>query len=477
MSKRPLAVIALYFIVGIILGGCLPADIGFHYLLIATLFFILISFIFSAHYRLSNIALFASVASFAALLYLNAGIYAPDHISTFLKEEKLKTDMVGIIKSPALTRKPYYGKINSTYLLEIEGIKTDEGWMDVTGLVQVRIQTEKDYKYGDRLFLLGTIRKPALPEEKGDFNYREYLERQNIFAVINTKENNVTLLAHDYRSNPILKYIYLVRAKLKNQILEKMPLESGAFLRAILLGDRSELPKHIQESFKNSGTVHILAISGLHVGLIALIALTILRFLGTGRIFSYGFTILFLVFFATFTLSRPSVMRATVMACIFLTGMLLGRRTDAYNSLGAAALFILIKNPKDLFNVGFQLSFLAVFSILYLVPRLKKMVKENGNFYLRRYVYMPSAVSIAAWLGTFPLILYYFKIITPIAVIANLFIIPVLFVLLAGGLSFILVGWAPFLGDFLAGFNNVCANIMFSLADFFASIKFGHFHF
>jgi len=96
------------------------------------------------------------------------------------------------------------------------------------------------------------------PEGRGSFNYREYLERQNIFALINTKEHNVTILSYNYKSNPILKYTYLIREKLKNRIIDKMPLESGAFMRAILLGDRSELPKDIQKNFKNSGTMHIL---------------------------------------------------------------------------------------------------------------------------------------------------------------------------------------------------------------------------
>ena len=149
---------------------------------------------------------------------------------------------------------------------------------NVQGLAQIRIETEKDYQYGDRLVVKGTIRKPgsvvakftlptgalgrassaATQRKKPSFNYRKYLERQNIFALVNTKEANVTILARNYKSNPILKYTYLLREKLKKQIIKKMPLESGAFLRAILLGDRSELPKDIHVSFKNSGTMHIL---------------------------------------------------------------------------------------------------------------------------------------------------------------------------------------------------------------------------
>ena len=195
-----------------------------------------------------------------------------------------------------------------------------------------------------------------------------------------------------------------------------------------------------------------------------------------GRGASYAFTIIFFVFFALFTLSRPSVVRAVVMLCFFLIGRLLGRGVDVYNSLGVAAIFILIKNPKDAFNIGFQLSFLAVVSILYLAPKFMKMLKGDINLYLRRYVYMPLTVSVAAWIGTFPLILRYFRIITPVAIIANLFILPVLFTLLIGGMGFILLGWIPLVGPFLAGFSDLLTRIMFSLADFFASLKYGHFY-
>lgn len=311
---------------------------------------------------------------------------------------------------------------------------------------------------------------------RSEFNYSEYLERQNIFALINTKEHGITVLARDYKSNPILKYTYILREKLKNQIIEKMPLESGAFMRAILLGDRSELPEHVQAAFKNSGTMHMLAISGLHIGLIAAVMLCFFRLLRIKREFSYTVTMLLLIFFALLTLLRPSVVRAVIMAGIFLIGLLLGRKVDAYNTLGAAALFIMVENPDDLFNVGFQLSFLAVLCIVFLTPRLTALAGDNANLYAKRYVYTPLAVSMAAWLGTFPLIACYFRIITPVAVIANLFIIPLLFIVLIGGIGFLLLGWVPFAGETLAFVNNLCAGFIFSLADFFASFKFGHFY-
>ncbi|MFC1620988.1 ComEC/Rec2 family competence protein [Candidatus Omnitrophota bacterium] len=502
MHKRPLAVICIFFIIGIVLAKFLPDFVKFSHIFAITLIFISSSLLLNLPYsgleagreKAANALLLLSVISFATLLYVNSNIFPTNHISHFLGEEKLKANIAGIIKSPALTRKPYYGKINSTYMFEVEAIKAEGSrlkaggeWLGVTGLSQIRIQTEKDYQYGDRLLVRGTIRRPAsdasrlrskniegnnVRAKSRTFNYREFLERQNIFALINTKENNITVLSHDYKSNPILKYTYLLREKLKNQILEKMPLESGAFLRAILLGDRSELPKHIQTSFKNSGTVHVLAISGLHIGIIALVFLYLFRLLRFRREFSYILTIIFLIFFAILTLSRPSVVRAVAMAAIFLTGMLLGKKVDVYNSLGAAALFILIRNPKDISNIGFQLSFAAVLFILFFTPKFMRFVKEGTNFYIKRYLYTPLAVSMSAWLGTFSLVWYYFKIVTPIAIIANLFIIPAIFALLIGGLGFLLLGWAPFIGDFLAGLNDFLCQAIFFLASFFAKLAF-----
>jgi len=346
MNKRLVAVICVFFIIGIFLAACLPKLLNFTNAFTITLIFILLCLFlaliscrggFASHrgagypgarhrgetysYGSKNIArsslklapllhafLFLSIISLGALLYLNSNIFPPNHISHtfapieigaqysaqrtpsfssgglhFLGKDKVKAEIIGIIKSPAETRGVYYGKVNSRYVFEVENING----LKITGVALVRIQTEKDYEYGDRLLVKGTIKRPydsviarAKPEaiseiasssakkhggllamtKRRDFNYREYLENQDIFAIINASEKNVTLLSHNYNSNPVLRYAYFIREKLKNQFLENMPLETGAFMRAILLGDRSELPKKLNESFRNSGTMHILPI-------------------------------------------------------------------------------------------------------------------------------------------------------------------------------------------------------------------------
>ncbi len=466
MNRRPLAIISILFIIGIVFAKFLPDSVIFFHVSAVILVFISLALTFSLKGRgnVANIFLLLAIVLFGTLAYLNSNQFSNTHISYFLEEETRKADIIGIIKTPALKRGPYFGKINSTYLFELEAIKRNGEWRRVKGVSQIRIQTEKDYAYGDRLLARGVIKRP-----RNDSYYRAYLERQNIFAIINTKEHDIIILSQDYKASPVLKRLYLLREKLKAQILEKMPLDSGAFLRAILLGDRSELPKDIQESFKKSGTMHILAISGLHIALIAFFIVTFLKLLRFRRGFYCTFTIVFLILFALLTLSRPSVVRAVVMACIFILGKLLGRKVDVYNSLGAAAIFILLWNPKDLFAVGFQLSFLAVLSILYFTPKFIKLTKQGTNFYIKKYIFTPIAVSVSAWLGTAPLIFYYFKIFTPIAIVANIFVIPALFLSLLAGMTFLLFGQVLFFGNALASFNNICGHIIFTLADFFAS--------
>jgi len=473
MNKSPLLVTAILFIIGIFLGKFLLNYISLIQAFYVFGSFIIATIIFVRFSKIAHAFLFLSIISLGVLSYLNSNIFPNDNIKYFLGENKTKAEIIGIIKSPAETRGVYFGKVGSRHLFQIESI----GGLKITGLALINIKTEKDYQYGDRLLVKGTMKKPpsGSRNDKSRFNYREYLERQNVFAIINASEKNVTLLSHNYKSNPVLRYAYIARDKIKNQFLEKMPLESGAFLRAILLGDRSELSKKLNESFRNSGTMHILAISGLNVALIAAAFLYFFKLIRLKRKISYALTMLFLVFLMVLTGSSASVVRATVMCIVFLTGRLLGRQVDGYNSLGAAALFILIINPKDIFNIGFQLSFIAVLSMIYLTPKLMLLVKKEWNFYLRKYLLEPFSVSVSATAGTFPLILYYFRMGTPIAVISNILIVPLMFILMIGGMCFIALGWVPFVGSMLSYFNNALANIIFFLAEFFAGVKFGHF--
>ncbi|MFH1782507.1 MAG: ComEC/Rec2 family competence protein [Candidatus Omnitrophota bacterium] len=473
MNKRPISIIAILFMVGIILASIFfnPTDFVCLFFLTLTSFFI--SLLLFRKRALSEIFMLVSLIGVGSLFYINSNIFPNNHISNVLKEDTLKTYVVGVIKTPVLNRRPYFGKINSRYVFQIEAVKKENDWLEVGGRGYANIQTESSYDYGDRLLALASIKRP---KSKEDFDYRKYLERKNIFFTFNTEENNITLLKKDHRINYFLKFVYNVREKIKDNIISRLPLESGALLRAVLLGDRSEISSHMTDSFKRSGTMHILAISGLHVGLISFILLMFFRIFRVKREVSFGLTILILIFFMFLTLSSPPVFRAVVMACFFLFGLMLGRRADTYNSLSLAALFVLIRNPKDIFNIGFQLSFLAVLSIVYLVPKMLAIANIKKTPFLQKYIVTPFFISLAAWFATFPLIVYHFRIITPISIISNMFIVPVLFMVLVSGSAFILFGWLPIAGIVLTYISNLSINILFYLTDVFSTLRFGHFY-
>ena len=185
MHKRPLAVIAALFIIGIVLGRFLPDTIRLFHVFVVTLILIAISFILSRNissceiasspsaprndrgWKAAHVFLFLSIISLGVLLYLNSNIFPPNHISRFLGKDKVKAEIIGTIKSPTEARGVYYGKVSSRYLFEVEALKAQgsrleaEGeWQKINGLALVKIQTEKDYQYGDRLRVKGTIKRP-----------------------------------------------------------------------------------------------------------------------------------------------------------------------------------------------------------------------------------------------------------------------------------------------------------------------------
>ena len=141
----------------------------------------------------------------------------------------------------------------------------------------------------------------------------------------------------------------------------------------MILGDRSKIPSGLRSLFIQTGTMHILAISGLHIGIVAFILDLLLKALRIRRRLRFSAIILLLVFYCLLTGARPSVIRATIMAIVLLAGFLLRRENQISHSLALAGLIILIANPRQLFNLGFQLSFLSVISIVYFSPVIKNL--------------------------------------------------------------------------------------------------------
>jgi len=258
-----------------------------------------------------------------------------------------------------------------------------------------------------------------------------------------------------------------------------MPSSQAATFSAMLLGERSYIPPYFNRLFIQTGTVHILAISGLHVGIFGFILNILLKAMGLKRRLRYSLIILFLIFYCLLTGSRPSVIRATVMALVLLVGFFLKRQILISHSLSIACLLILILNPSQIFDIGFQLSFLSVISIIYLSPKIEKILFKNilERKNLLRFSCQVFSVSLSCWLGLFPFILYYFKIISPITVFANMIVVPYLAIVISLG---ILLLFSAFITPTITSIFSLPANLsiifLIKILEFFNRIPFGYFY-
>lgn len=219
-----------------------------------------------------------------------------------------------------------------------------------------------------------------------------------------------------------------VRAKIISHY-ESFGLDSDtfAFITALTIGYKNFLTDDLQESFRKSGTSHVLAVSGLHVGIVFIVFSTILSFLGKhGKLFQLRqiLIILALWFYAFVTGFSPSVLRAVIMLTVYCISTLIYRKGFTYNTLAIAAFIILIINPYSLFDISFQMSFVAVFSILFFMPILEKLYKPKNK--ATKYIWDLFTVSLAAQLGVFPVVLYYFGTFPTYFFIANMLIVPLI---------------------------------------------------
>jgi competence protein ComEC len=288
---------------------------------------------------------------------------------------------------------------------------------------------ETSFNYRDRVRIKGGLILPPGARNPGGFSYQNYLATQKISALVNLVINEQIKKVGEARVNPFFGIAFYLRKRFIETIDHTLPPLEGSVLKGILLGRREELPPALCQAFVTTGVAHVLAVSGLHVGLVVIFfyygLFRLLRLPNKGKAL---LTLFIIILYCFMTGCRPSVVRATIMFGLFLTAACLGRKREVYTTLALAALVILLINPLTLFNVGFQLSFAAVLSILYLYPRIWPRLK-----FLSSYPAGLMSVSLAAWMGVAPLIAYHFNYFTPVAILANLVVVPLVMVIVALG--------------------------------------------
>jgi competence protein ComEC len=336
----------------------------------------------------------------------------------------------------------------------------------------------KGIKFGEQIELSGIIKPFPFQRNPGEFDYGKYLELNQIQGIVSAKGMNNLKIIGSCGSNSIQSWTYSIQHALY-RILDSLhtPRHAG-FLKGIIFGYRAEISEDVKQSFIDTGTIHILAVSGSNVAFVAFMFFAVFGFFRLSRRTVGGITIFGLIVYMLITGASPSVVRATIMAIVILCGTLFERKTDIYNSISVAALVLLIWDTNVLFDIGFQLSFSAVISIVFFYPRLEMLIKKIPERFEEikgiDVVLKLFAVSLTAQLGTIPFTAYYFGRISIVSLIANLLVVPisglntfigfaeVLFYYISPWLAGLYASANDFMIWFLLGFVKQSANVPYA---------------
>ncbi|MGD9873768.1 MAG: DNA internalization-related competence protein ComEC/Rec2 [Kiritimatiellia bacterium] len=380
---------------------------------------------------------------------------------------------------------PGYARFRNdwSFMLKLDGVRRREQWQTASGIVSVRItlpSADPPLRYGDRLVIEGLLKKvpsgriwrPSVVME-GDDGHLRMISRNN--------------------GNRLKARCYAGRLRFSAVLskgLEKYP-DTRGLLEAILLGYRSSLPDNLRDVFAMTGTLHIFAISGLHVVMMAALIIAVPKMLGISRQFWILFLGPGLLLYVMGTGMAASAVRACIMAVVYWSAPLFRRKPDAASALAAAAILILAAAPQQLFAPGFVLSFSAVAGIMLFYPvfrRIYSIPLKSPNWVpgprprpvrwlrsLAEKIIDLAAVSTAAWLVSAPTTAYYFNMSSPIGLIGNIFIVPgSSIVLLTGVLSLVFGSLFGICAEIFNHANRVFVDILLRFVGLMSSIPHGH---
>ncbi len=338
-------------------------------------------------------------------------------------------------------------------ILEIKEYQSDSVW--TSSSEKVIIYAEKDslsklLAYGDLITFksrFNAIKNYGNPDE---FDYKKYLANKNIHFQTYLNTGHWKFIANN-KGNVIYASAYKLRKKLLEVYkANNISGDEFAILAALTLGVKDYLSPEIMQSYSTSGAMHILAVSGLHVGIIYLILNSMLFFMRKNKFLKIIQAIILIIsiwFFALITGLSPSVTRASIMLSFIIIGNASGRRPSVFNSIAVSAFLILLFKPLAILHVGFQLSYSAVLASVYFQPKIYRL--WNPKYKLLDKAWALTAVSIAAQIGTFPISIFYFHQFPSYFFLTNLIAIPAAYAIIFLAVSLLIFNPITLVSDII----------------------------
>ena len=392
------------------------------------------------------------------ILFLSTGIYRhgiAELNATNNEMRKYNDSEQSITLIGEIIKEPDVRDTNTKLTIKIKEINFKNSSQDIEGNVLVTMRRYPEYQYGDELRIIGELKTPNIFE---DFNYKSYLAKDGIYSVMyypkieelsGERESAVSLLHEG---------ILTFKNKLRESIFQNLSPPQSSILGAIILGDKRQISEQWKEKLNITGTRHITCVSGMHIIILAGILMWLGMALGLWRTQAFYFAILFLVLFIVMVGAPASAIRAGIMGGILLLAQYLGRMNTSSRAIVFVAAAMLFANPLLLkSDVGFQLSFLAVMGIIYLMPifqnwfsrssfdsqNLSELTKNSINF-IKNIL----AMTLSAQVFTLPIIIYNFGYMSLVSLITNILIVPLVpFIMIFGFVSGLLgivwqtLGW------------------------------------
>jgi competence protein ComEC len=309
-------------------------------------------------------------------------------------------------------------------------IKLDNGWQEVAGDALLFVPHYPTYEYGDVLQVKGELETPP---QLDDFDYKGYLTHQGIYSTMLYPEVEILETGKGFKP---LEWVYSLRNNLAQTLTKVMSEPEASLAQGIILGIRYNISQSIKDDFSRTGTAHLLAISGLHLSIMAGILLSIGIWLFGRRRYLYIWLALGIIWlYALLTGMHSPVVRGAIMASLFLSAELLGRQRTAITSLAFAAAIMVGINPPILWDAAFQLSFLAMAGLIFIAPPLMSLGRKAVNAIIGEegvgrasasIVTDSFSVTLAATIAVWPVVAHYFGIVSPVGPLATFLALPAL---------------------------------------------------
>jgi competence protein ComEC len=403
---------------------------------------------------------------------------ADDHLVRYCGPDDLTCRITAtVITAPRVVQRRS-GRINwylelpgTRLLVSAESIESIHGNIPVSGLVSVRVpEPVLDVAPGDRLRLVGEISRPTPPGNPGERDWALFLRRRGILVQMNCKQAAAVQVVAD-GARPLHRAVWSLRRRLRASMLDDTytgDVPGSQLLSAMVLGQRTAVEPDLNQAFVSTGTVHYLSVSGAHVGMLASVVWLAGMLLGASRRGCAIWTFAIITLYALVAEPRPAILRAALMADVLCLAVWLRRPARSSNWLALAAIILLVIRPTQLFEPGFQLSFLTLAAILFISPRLRETtittirrlrrrddpllmpdiqrmlnppsrLRAAGNWILNVLGWW-LAISIAAWTVGVLLSAYHFRQIAPWGWLNSILVMPLVWTALVIGFAKSLLG-------------------------------------